>query len=206
MREDYVVTYGGAAVGSPPLYELVVAAASAGGLTALGVMLAELPADFPLPLAIVQHLDPNHPSLIADILRRRTALRVKQAQQDDLLEAGVVYVAPPAVHMLVGPFHRIVLSASAPLHHLRPSADRLFVSAAEQCGPVIGVILTGTGTDGAAGASAIRAHGGLIMAQDQGSSAFFGMPQAAIDGGAVDLVLPLSRIAPTIVDLVKSRN
>ena len=95
----------------------------------------------------------------------------------------------------------IVLEHGAPVHFARPSADRLFESAAEACGPVIAVVLTGSGSDGACGATAIRAAGGVVIAQDEASSAFFGMPHAAIERGAVDYVLPLDEIAPALVRL-----
>lgn len=194
---------GNAGAEARPAFQLVVAAASAGGLTALGRMLGDLPSDFPLPIAIVQHLDPNHHSVIAEILARRTALRVKQAAQDDVLTGGVVYIAPPGIHLVIDPGRTISLSHSAPVHFVRPAADRLFETAATVCGPIIGIILSGTGIDGAAGVAAIKASGGIVIAQDEESAAFFGMPQAAIDTGAVDYVLPLGEIGRALQDLVR---
>ena len=187
----------------PPNFDLVVAAASAGGLAALATMLGRLPADFRLPIAIVQHVDPNRPSVLARLLGRRTALQVKQGEQYEALTPGVVYIAPPGQHMTITAAHRIELSRTARIHFLRPSADRLFESAAEACGKVMAVILTGTGTDGAFGAAAVRAAGGLVIAQDEASSDFFGMPQAAIEAGVVDLVLPLEAIGPALVDILR---
>jgi two-component system chemotaxis response regulator CheB len=163
----------------PASFRLVAIAASAGGLTALTAVLSRLPATFPVPIVIVQHVDPNHNSVIADILSRRTALTVKQG---------------------------IRLGHSELVHFVRPSADRLFETAAEACGPIIGVVLTGTGSDGAAGARAIKKAGGTVIAQDQSSSAFFGMPQAAIEAGAVDRVLPLEAIGPALVELTGSHD
>jgi two-component system chemotaxis response regulator CheB len=180
---------------------LVVMAASAGGLSALTTVLAHLPGGFPLPIAIVQHLDPDHVSLIAHILGRRTPLKVKEAEAHERLLAGVVYIAPRGQHLLVGGGLSAQLTDSAKVHYVRPSADVLFVSAARRGRHVIGVVLTGTGQDGAEGAVAIKLAGGTVIAQDKGSSAFFGMPQAAIDAGAVDLVLPLDAIAPNLIAL-----
>lgn len=188
-------------VRSTPGFALVVVAASAGGLTALAELLNTLSAGFPLPVAVVQHLDPNHHSRLAEILARHTQLRVKEARPGDKLSPGVVYIAPPGQHMLIGTGFKVRLNAGAKVHFLRPSADRLFESAASVCGPVIGVVLTGTGSDGAAGIAAIKAAGGAVIAQDEESSAFFGMPQAAIETGLVDFVLPLSRIGSTLVEL-----
>jgi len=189
------------AVAPERLYSLVVVAASAGGLPALTALLADLPERFPLPVAVVQHLDPRHDSAMAQILSRRTALRVKEATAGDLLAPGVVYVAPADRHLLVGPGRYLELNRSERVHFLRPAADCLFASAARMCGRVIGVVLTGTGTDAAAGIIAVKTAGGAAIAQDEATSAFFGMPQAAIDTGLVDWVLPLNRIAGTLIGL-----
>jgi two-component system chemotaxis response regulator CheB len=185
------------------MFQLVVVAASAGGLAAIGAVLERLPREFPLPIAVVQHVHPHHRSLIAEILARRTPLYVKQASDDDVLTGGVVYVAAPNSHMIVGANRTIQLSDTERVHFVRPSADRLFVSAARECGPVIAVVLSGTGLDGADSLAAIKSAGGIVIAQDQASSAFFGMPQAAIHTGLVDLVLPLEDIGPALIDLVK---
>jgi two-component system chemotaxis response regulator CheB len=182
---------------------VVVVAASAGGLTAIAAVLGKLPVDFPLPIAVVQHMDPNRLSILAELLARRTPLQVRQGQQDDCLQPGVVYIAPPGRHMTIDPRRQIELSHSEPVHFLRPSADPLFESAAQMCMRVVAIILTGTGSDGSAGAAAVKAAGGFVIAQDEASSAFFGMPQAAIAAGVVDLILPLTSIGPMLVDLVR---
>jgi two-component system chemotaxis response regulator CheB len=193
--------------GGPTLfYSLVVVAASAGGLTALAELLADLPGDFPLPIAVVQHLDPRHPSVLAQILDRRTALRVKEAADADHLTAGVVYIAPADRHVMIGQGRSIELNRSERVHFLRPAADHLFASAAKVCGPVIAVVLTGTGTDGAAGIISVKAAGGTVIAQDEASSEFFGMPQAAVETGRVDFVLPLNRIGPALVELAATTS
>src|SRR4051812_39088849 len=179
-------------------------AASAGGLAALATVLGELSSDFPLPIALVQHLDPSHVSLVADILGRRTGLTVKEAQAGDLLRPGVVYVAPPARHLEIDDDGALALTSAQPVHFLRPCADRLFASAAHVFGPIIGIVLSGAGSDGTNGARAIRAAGGVVIAQDQASSAFFGMPHAAIDAGVVDRVLPLHGIAAAIEELAET--
>jgi two-component system chemotaxis response regulator CheB len=186
-------------------YHLVVLAASAGGLSALASVLEKLPAEFPLPVGIVQHVDPSHHSFVASILGRRTPLRVSEARDDDSMIGGQVYVAPPDMHMIVGPAFQVHLTHTAPVHFVRPSADVLFESAARSCGPVIAVILTGSGSDGAAGAAAVRGAGGVVIAQDEATSAFFSMPQAAIDSGAVDYVLPLGDIGAALIDLARGK-
>ena len=184
------------------MFHLVAMAASAGGLSALTTVLERLPSDFPLPLAVVQHIDPAHASHVAEILNRRTRLAVKEAADHEVMTPGVVYVAPPGSHMLVSNGGAIELTHGKLVHFVRPAADCLFESAAQRYGPVIGVVLTGTGMDGAQGARAIKVGGGIMIAQDEASSAFFGMPSAAILTGAVDFVLPLNAIAPALLDLV----
>jgi two-component system, chemotaxis family, protein-glutamate methylesterase/glutaminase len=187
-------------VGGSAGYRLVVIAASAGGLAAITRVLGALPADFPLPIAVVQHVDPQHHSHVADILARRASLHVKLAEIGDRLVTGTIYVAPPDRHLEIQDEDLIALTQGQLVHYVRPSADRLFESAA-RTGPVIAVVLTGSGTDGTDGAVAVRAGGGTVIAQDEATAAFFGMPGAAIRAGAVDYVLPLAEIAPKLIEL-----
>lgn len=185
-------------------FEIVVVGASAGGLRALTELLSALPADFPLAILIVQHLDRRHRSLLAEILERRTGLHVKQAQDGDHLRAGTVYIAPPDRHLLVNPDGTLSLSQSELVHFVRPSADLLFESAAAKYRErAIAVVLTGTGSDGSMGVRAIKKMGGTVIAQDESSSEFFGMPSSAIRTGCVDFVLRLEEIPGALVTLVK---
>jgi len=184
-------------------FDIVAMAASAGGLTALSRVLAALPVDFPAVIVVVQHLDPRHRSLMADILSRRTPLRVKQAQEGEQVSPATVYIAPPNRHLLVNSDGTLSLSQSEMVHFLRPSADLLFESvAASYRERAIAVVLTGTGSDGAMGVQAIKKMGGTVIAQDEESSEFFGMPGAAIHSGSVDFVLPLDEIPTALVTLV----
>ena len=186
-----------------PAYEIVAVAASAGGLTALSELLAPLPADFSASLVIVQHLDPRHRSLLADILSRRTRLKVKQAEEGETLHPATVYIAPPDRHLLITPGGMVSLTQSELVHFVRPSADLLFESvAASYTARAIAVVLTGTGSDGAMGVTAIKKTGGTVIVQDQASSEFFGMPGAAIQTGSADFILPLSEIATALITLV----
>jgi two-component system chemotaxis response regulator CheB len=184
-------------------FDVVTIAASAGGLRALSDVLSALPPDFPAALAVVQHLDPRHRSLMADILRRRTRLEVKQAEDGDRLRVGTVYVAPPDRHLLVNQDGSLTLAQTELVHFLRPSADLLFESvAASFAHRAIAVVMTGTGSDGSMGIRAVKKMGGTVIAQDEATSEFFGMPAAAIATGSVDFVLPLPEIAPALVTLV----
>jgi two-component system, chemotaxis family, protein-glutamate methylesterase/glutaminase len=184
-------------------FDIVALAASAGGLVALSEVLAGLPANFPGAIVVVQHLDPRHRSLMAEILGRRVSLPVKQAEERDHLSPSTVYIAPPNRHLLVNPDGSLSLTASELVHFVRPSADLLFESvAASHKERAIAVVLTGTGSDGAMGVKAIKKMGGTVIVQDEQTAEFFGMPGAAIQTGCADFVLPLREIASALVTLV----
>src|SRR5213594_1590589 len=187
-------------------FDIVALAASAGGLRALSQVLAALPAEFPAAIVVVQHLDPRHRSLMADILRRRTELAVVQASEGDRIVPGTVYIAPPDRHLLVNSDGTLSLTQSELVHFVRPSADLLFESvAASYKDRSIAVVLSGSGGDGSMGVKAIKKMGGTVLAQDQRTSEFFGMPGAAIGSGHVDFVLPLEEIAAALVTLMKGQ-
>jgi two-component system chemotaxis response regulator CheB len=187
--------------------DAVLVAASAGGLSALTSVLAELPADFPAGVAIVQHIEPHHRSMLAEILGRSCALPVTQAADGQRFQPGVVHVAPPDHHLLVDADGSLSLTRTELVHFVRPSADLLFESGAASFGNrAIGVVLTGTGSDGSLGVEAIKRRGGTVIAQDEATSDFFGMPGAAIEAGAVDFVLPLDQIADALISLVSERR
>ncbi|MFA5891915.1 MAG: chemotaxis protein CheB [Actinomycetota bacterium] len=185
------------------VFDVVAIVASAGGLQALTAVLSTLPVDFPAAITVVQHLDPSHQSLMADILSRHTSLPAREATEGARLEPGTIYIAPPNRHLLINPDGTISLSQAALVHFVRPSADLLFESvAASYRERVVAVVLTGTGSDGATGVEAVKKMGGTVIAQDQESSDFFGMPGAAIQTGCVDFILPLAEITSALVKLV----
>jgi two-component system chemotaxis response regulator CheB len=186
----------------PVRYELVVLAASAGGIQAIRTILAALPANFPLPIAVVQHRSAAAPSILATILGRATSLRVKNAEEGDALERATVYLAPPDAHLSIGADHRLHVGDGRRINFLRSSADPLIHSAAHALhGRVIAVVLTGSGRNGADALRDVKALGGIVLAQDQATSAHWGMPRAAIATGAVSYVLPLGDIAPMLTKL-----
>jgi len=165
-------------------------------------VIAALPASFPAALLVVQHLDPRHRSVMADILQRRTALRVKEAAETDRVAPGQVYIAPPNRHLLVNADRSVSLTQTELVHFVRPSADLLFESAAAAFRErVIAVVLSGSGEDGAMGVRAVKKMGGTVIVQDQRSADFDGMPRAAIATGAADFVLALDEIAPALEKL-----
>lgn len=184
-------------------FGIVALAASAGGLSALGQVLSGLPSDFPVPIVIVQHLDPRHRSLMAEIMSKRTSLEVKQAEQGDKLQPGRIYIAPPDHHLLVNKNGTLSLSQSELVHFVRPSADLLFDSMAAGYGrEAIAVVLTGSGRDGEMGVKAVRERGGTVIAQNEETSEYFGMPGTAISTKCVDFILALDEIAPALITLV----
>lgn len=186
-------------------YDLIAVGASAGGLQALTEMLKPLPVSFP-GIVVVQHLDPSHKSHLAALLERKTAKQVKQAQHGEPILPGLVYIAPPDEHLLVGP-GKIQLAHSQLVHFSRPSIDLLFESVAGMYGSrSIGVILSGSNRDGAVGIRTIKEAGGTTLAQDPSTSDFKTMPQAAISTGCVDFVVAIAGMAAVLKDLCDGRQ
>ncbi|MBU6244772.1 MAG: PAS domain-containing protein [Actinomycetales bacterium] len=185
---------------------VVAIGASAGGLEALQSFLGDLQAGAGSALLIAQHLAPGHPSLIVDLLSRATDLPVVEAIDGAALVAGQVTVIPPSVDArVVGT--RIALQDRGDRPGPCPSIDLLMESIAEQWGPhAVGVILSGTGSDGAHGLRAIRGAGGCTMVQSPDSARFDGMPRAALAIGSVDLVADPADLGRRIADLSPDRD
>jgi len=183
-------------------FDAVAIGASAGGVTALQSVIGALPRRFPAAVLVVQHLDPRHKSLLAELLARRTPLVVKEAVDRELIEAGTVYIAPPDNHLLVAHGH-VSLTSSELVHYTRPSIDLLFESvAASYRDRAIGVVLTGSGVDGATGIRAIKEQGGTTIAQDPATAEYRSIPAHACATSCVDFTLPLETIGPAVVSLV----
>jgi two-component system chemotaxis response regulator CheB len=189
--------------GASPRYELVVIAASRGGVQALSQILAGLPADFPLPIAIVLHRRPTLPNLLPQVLGRHTRLNVKLATSGEKLKEATVYLAPPDSHMLVTRQGTCELTDGRRIRPVLSSANPLFSSAARVLrGQVIAIVLTGGDSDATDGVQSVHNAGGLVIAQDRATSEDYSMPKSAIETGCVDRVLPLKDIAPTLISLV----
>lgn len=189
---------------------VLVIGVSTGGPAALDIVLPALPADFPLPILVVQHMPELFTRLLAERLNQRCRLQVREAVDGDLVRPGHVLFArgnwhlevllparpgmPPSLHLTQGPLE----------NHCRPAVDVLFRSAATAYGPgVLAAVLTGMGSDGLAGARIIRAQGGFVLAQDQPTSAVWGMPAAVIQAGLAQRILPIGAVASEILRIVR---
>jgi two-component system chemotaxis response regulator CheB len=186
-----------------PAFPVVAVASSLGGPAALCQLLGTLPADFPAPLVICQHITSGYTAGLAQWLDGETALSMVEAQEGIALRPGTAYVAPSEVHLLVESAARMRLDRGPPLGGFRPSCDALLSSVARAFGRrAVGVVLTGMGRDGARGLLDIRRAGGRTLAQDEATSAVWGMPREALQLGAAEEVLPLYDIAPALCRLV----
>jgi two-component system chemotaxis response regulator CheB len=182
---------------------------STGGPAALDRILPTLPATFPLPVLIVQHMPEMFTSLFAERMNSRCRLQVHEAGEGDSVHHGCIFIARGNWHMEVLPAS--LTGAQPTLHldqgplenHCRPAVDVLFRSAAQVFGSgVLAVVLTGMGSDGLIGCRMIRDHGGSVLAQDQPSSTVWGMPGAVSNAGLANKVLPLDAIVPEILRIV----
>jgi two-component system chemotaxis response regulator CheB len=184
-------------------FDLIVLAASAGGLQALTTIISSLPAGFPVPLAAVIHRSNQLPNMLAEILGRRTALAVRPAKAGESPASGTIYVAPPDRHLTVTQDRTFALTEGKPIHHLHSAADPLFLSAAEVYGSrVVAIVLTGGLDDAAEGARAVGLAGGVVIAQNEATSQVFSMPQATIATGQADSILPIEMIGPALTRLI----
>ena len=177
--------------------ELVVVGigASAGGLEALQVLIPTLPISQHITYIVAQHLDPKHPSMLVSLLRRHTDMPVEELKPGTIPKPATVYITPPDRNVVYENGHLNLNKPVAGSLGPKPSIDIFFSSLGEQLlESAVGIILSGTGSDGSHGVKAIKANGGFIIVQDPESAKYDGMPRSAIDTGCVDLVLPSPEI------------
>ena len=202
--------------------EVVVIGLSTGGPSTLEQMLPSLPENFPVPVLIVQHMPRLFTKALAERLDRCCALRVEQAYDDAAIRPGTVWLAPGDTHMEIAPRRltggederelrgqkvRIKLHQQEPLNHCRPSVDYLFFSAARIYGPsALALVMTGMGSDGLDGARAVHEGGGVVLAQDEMSSAVWGMPGKVSEAGIANATLPLPAIGSALQQWVSARR
>jgi two-component system chemotaxis response regulator CheB len=188
-------------------YEAIAIGASAGGLSALKEVLAPLPADFTLPILVVQHRLPTPDDFLVFFLDESCPLTVKEADEKELVKPGYVYIAPADYHLLVERDKTLSLSIDARVCYSRPSIDVLFETAAEAyLSGLIGIILTGASGDGTAGLKKIKEKGGLTIAQNPATAEIAVMPHSAIREDIVDKILSLAEIASFLAQLSKTRS
>jgi len=182
--------------------QVIAVGASTGGTEAIRQLLSRLPAAAPAVL-IAQHIPRAFSAQFAARMDACSAMSVREAEDEALIQPGCAYIAPGDRHLLIrrdGAHYRCRLDDGPPVNRHRPSVDLLFGSMAEQVGAAgIGVILTGMGADGARGLKQLHGRGGLTIAQDEASSVVWGMPGAAVALGAVDRVLPIEQIAASVL-------
>ncbi len=188
-------------------YKVCGIGVSTGGPQTLMQIIPKLPANFPAPILIVQHMPPVFTKQLAERLDHMSILRVKEAEQGESVKDGLVYIAPGDYHMVVkkqGAGIRIHLHQGPPRNFCRPSVDELFESLAEiYNGKTLALVLTGMGNDGKEGAKKIKEKGGVVLAQDAESCVVFGMPKAVIEAGLADEILNLSQIPQRLKELFR---
>ena len=187
--------------------KLVAVGTSTGGPQALQSVVTRLPANLPCGVVIVQHMPAGFTKSLADRLNSISAISVKEAENEEIIKAGWVYIAPGNFHMRVAPVSgggkKIVLSQEPPVGNHRPAVNVMFDSVAQFGNDLVSVIMTGMGADGCEGMKKIKANGGYSIAQDEKSCVVYGMPKAVVDAGLADEVCPLNKIAEAIVEAVK---
>jgi len=180
-------------------YSIVAIGGSAGGLESVGAVLRGLPADFAPPILVVLHLHPKFVSHAAEILRRHSGLKVKDAEAEETIKGGIVYMAPPDRHLLIVS-GSVKLSDTPAVNFTRPAIDTTFDSVVRAYGSkVIGIVLSGTGKDGSEGLRAIKQAGGFAIVEDPQTARFSAMPANAMLASNADSVLPLAEIAPLLL-------
>src|SRR6056297_1536905 len=191
-------------LGTGPL--IIGVGASAGGLEAFQTLLSHLPDRHDLALVLVQHLDPDHESLLPELLSKRTRTPVHSVTDGIEVQPGNIYLIPPGSSLtLEGP--RLRLTEFDSPRGLRRPIDKFLVSLAQTAGPnAVGIILSGTGSDGSVGVKAIKETGGLVFVQDPRQAKYDGMPRSALATGAVDLVLPTAEMVDVINDYFNRRS
>ena len=183
-------------------FKAVVIGASTGGVSALKIILGALPADFPIPVLVTTHIAPDSGDSLAVLLDSICAIRVKEADEQETVSPGTVYLAPANYHLLAERGGNLALSIDPPVNFARPSVDVLFESAAQVYGPaLIGVILTGAGSDGSKGLLKIKNSGGLTIVQDPADAEMDSMPRSALQLLKADHVVRLMEIPALLMRL-----
>lgn len=184
--------------------EAIVIGTSAGGLHTLTMLLEALPRNFSVPMIIVQHRSKEERTLLEEVLSQKCEIRIRQAEEKEKIEKGIVYFAPPDYHLLVEKDYSFSLTFDERVNYSRPSIDVLFETAAfAYNNKLVAIILTGANHDGAKGIRRVRKNGGTTIAQDPSEALYPAMPRAAINTGCVQQVLKLNEIRAYLMKLGK---
>jgi len=182
-------------------YNAIVIGGSAGSMEVLLNLFSVLRKDFRVPIIIVSHVHPLDNGGLVDFLSQQTGLNIKEADEKESIQPGHIYFSPANYHLLIEQDKTFSLSIDPKVNYSRPSIDVMFETAAMAwTDALIGIILTGANSDGAAGICAIKDHGGFTIAQDPADSAYPVMPQAAIDTGKIDSILSIGELAMVLND------
>lgn len=188
-----------------PGRDIIVVGASAGGVEALSQLVRNLPKDLPAAIFVVLHLPPNGKSVLPDILKRRGLWDAFHPKDNEPIQHGRIYIAPPDRHLLVKRGH-IHLAHGPKENRHRPAVDPLFRTAARAYGArVVGIVLSGTLDDGTAGLMAIKKQGGIAIAQDLDEATYESMPKSAIENVQVDWILPIAEMIPVLQRLANEQ-
>jgi two-component system chemotaxis response regulator CheB len=188
-------------------YEAIVIGVSSGGMNAMKVLFALLPKDFNIPIIIVQHMGASSDSQLIEILNDKSNITIKEADEKEKIEKRTVYIAPPNYHLMIERNKTFSLSIDELVNYARPSIDVLFESAANAYkNKLIGVILTGSNSDGTAGLKKIKEYGGLTIVQDPKTAESAYMPASAIAAIKPDYILSLEDIINLLIKTDKQNN
>lgn len=187
--------------------KLVVIGTSTGGPQALQAVITRLPKDLPCGVVVVQHMPAGFTRSLAERLDSISSIAVKEAEHDEIIKPGQVYIAPGDYHLRIAPAgggeRKIVLSQEPRVGNLRPTVNYMFDSAAQFGRDLVSVIMTGMGSDGCEGMKKVKAYGGYSIAQNESTCVVYGMPKAVVDAGLADEIKPLDKIAEAIVEAVR---
>jgi two-component system chemotaxis response regulator CheB len=195
-----VITQQRSQPGEPGKFPVIVIGSSTGGPRALMEIIPALPKDFPAAILMVQHMPPIFTKSLAERLSNASHIKVMEACSGCAIEPGQALMAPGNYHMIPVNGNRVTLNQEPTVHGVRPAIDVTMLAAVDVYHEnLLGVVLTGMGSDGTKGAAKIKANGGKVIAEDESTCAVYGMPQCVIKGGFADKILPIDQIAPELI-------
>jgi two-component system, chemotaxis family, protein-glutamate methylesterase/glutaminase len=206
---EYVVGPGKKAVvqKKTPFNKMVIIGSSTGGPKALMELVPNIPADISAAILIVQHMPPIFTNSLAERLNQASEIEVVEAREGDSVNRGTALMAPGGYHMIINGEGRISLNQEPPVQGVRPAVDVTMKSVAGSYGDKsLGVVLTGMGSDGTLGSSYIKTAGGKVLAQDEATSAIYGMPKSVVRAGFADKIIPLDKMAKEIFQSCNSQE